>query len=379
LNAVIAGFFMYVGLFAKPARFVGQRWGLLRNVAKLVWLAPQFLFTRRRSAVHFPFRMWDYALARAGAFYRYVQPSTAENLPLVSVIVRTMPGRSGKLTEALASLLAQTYAHIELVLVEDGGSTAQEKVKGLKSTSRFANIIYLPLPKSGRCVAGNAALQAATGQLVCFLDDDDLLYAEHIEVLTQEWIKNPTLGAVYGLAYQVRTRIISHEPWEYQDVEHSLIYQQSFNRALLWHHNYLPIQTVLFQRSLYLQYGGFDTDLDNLEDWNLWVRYSLENDFLMVPKVTSLYRVPAVAQLATDRQHVLDDYYAKAQDKHALLRVTLSPPQVLKIAESLSRELFVAGIPVSRLRNWVLSNRLLRRMYHPLRKVVHLMRRIRQG
>jgi hypothetical protein len=98
----------------------------------------------------------------------------------------------------------------------------------------------------------------------------------------------------------------------------------------------------------------------------------------MVPKVTSLYRVPALSQQATDRQQVLDDYYAKAQAKHAALRVTLSPPQVIEIAEFLSREFFMAGVPVSSLRSWVLNHRLLRRFYHPLRRLNHLLRRVRQ-
>ena len=229
----------------------------------------------------------------------------------------------------------------------------------------------------GRCVAGNLALAAASGDLVCFLDDDDLFYADHIEVLSSEWMKNPELGAVYGLAFQVKTEIESHEPWVYRDLEHSVVYRQPFSRALIWHHNYLPIQTVLFRRDLYLDYGGFDEDLDNLEDWNLWVRYSLNHDFLMVSKVTSLYRVPSVSAQAFERQKVLDDYYEKAQDKHSRLRVNLSPTEVLKMTEELSRELYVAVVPVHPLRKLALRIPGLRRIYHPLRRAYHLFRKAR--
>jgi len=122
----------------------------------------------------------------------------------------------------------------------------------------------------------------------------------------------------------------------------------------MWHHNYLPIQTVLFRRDLYLKHGGFDAQLDNLEDWNLWVRYSLHDDFLMVPKVTSLYRVPYANAQALERQKVLDDYYGKAQQKHSELRVELSPTDVLKMAEDLSRELYLVNVPAHRLRALVL-------------------------
>lgn len=372
---VLSGFVMYLGLFAMRPRFPGQRRRLLANLWRLPWLAPQFLRTRRRSQGPFPFRLWDYERVREGAFYRH--GPAPDRMPPVSVLVRTMPGRAGKLQEAIASVVAQTYRPIELVVVEDGGSTASAFMDALRAGGRFANLVYRPLEKSGRCEAGNAALAAATGELICFLDDDDLFYADHIEVLVAEWSKQPELGAVYGLAWQVRTEIISHEPWQYRNVEFSLIYRQSFSRALLWHHNYLPIQTVLFRRDLYQACGGFDPELDNLEDWNLWVRYSLHHDFLLVPKLTSLYRVPAVSGDALERQQVLDDYYAKAQAKHAALRLALSPPEILQIAQELSRELYLVALPRARLRDLVLQVPLLRRLYHPLRRLHHLLRRLR--
>lgn len=375
---VVTGFTMYLGLLALPERFAGQRRGLLVHGARLLWLAPQFLATRRRSAEPFPFRLWDYEFTREGAFHPLEPaPASAEGLPLVSLLVRTMPGRAGKLREALASVAAQTYPRVELVLVEDGGETARDQAESLRAQGRLERVIYRPLERSGRCRAGNAALEAATGTLACFLDDDDLLYADHLEVLVAQWRRRPDLGAVYGLAYEVRTRVKSEEPWIYQDLEHRLVHRQPFSRPLLWHHNFMPIQTVLFQRRLFLELGGFDPGLDNLEDWNLWVRYSLHQDFEMVPKVTSLYRVPADTGSALQRQQVLDDYYAQAQARHAHLRLELSPPEVLKIAEQLSRELFVAGLPVARVRRGFLAHPWLSRLYHPARRLYHLLRRLR--
>ena len=79
---------------------------------------------------------------------------------------------------------------IELVVVEDGGQgieSAKAAVEALRSSGVLAKVVYVPLSKSGRCMAGNKALEAATGQLCCFLDDDDLFYADHLEVLVEEW------------------------------------------------------------------------------------------------------------------------------------------------------------------------------------------------
>jgi len=393
-HEVIQGFVMFVALFAMKPLFEGMRTKLLGQFLKLLKLAPQFLRTRRQSQEKFPFRMWDYAMAREGAFYKYPSAAqshieqaknTSQGAPMVSVLMRTMPGRAGKLREAIASVVNQTYAQlkcpIELVLVEDGGlviESARSQIDELRASGVLAEVIYVPLPKSGRCVAGNKALEVATGQLCCFLDDDDLFYADHLEVLVNEWLKQPSLGAVYALAYEVRTHVHSEEPWVYEDVMHSLIHRQEFSRPTLWHHNYFPIQTVLFQRRLYEENGGFDLDLENLEDWNLWVRYSLKSDFKLISKVTSLYRVPDQLEKALKRQAVLDDYYAKAKTKHDLLKVELSLPEIRQIVEEISRQNQVVGVPTSWLKKVVLSTPLLRNLYHPLKKWASIWRRIRR-
>lgn len=375
-SEIVRGLLMYLGLFLLKPQIPAQRAHLARNGLKLLRLAPYFLRTRKKSSAHFPFRVWDYEMARHGAFLEYTRhaDSTASE-PLVSILVRTMAGRAGKLAEAIACIAAQTYQPIELVIVEDGSDTALPQVMQARQTGRFRAVQYRALPKVGRCHAGNAALEISTGELLCFLDDDDLLYADHAEVLVQALRERPQLGGAYALSYEVRTEVIQAEPWVYRDIEHNLRYRQPFSRALMWHHNYLPIQTVMFRRGLYETCGGFDPELENLEDWNLWVRYTLNHDFEMVDKVTSLYRVPARADAALARQHSLDDYYSMALAKHDALRTTLSPNQLLKMAEELARNLYLVTVPKAPLRDAVLSRPWLARLYFPARKAAGWLRK----
>jgi GT2 family glycosyltransferase len=383
----LQGLAMYAALLAIPQRFPGQRRRLLRQGVKLLKLAPHFLATRARSAGPFPFRLWDYEFARHGAFHPAVRraPAPWSARPRVSLIVRTMAGRRGRLLEAVASIAGQTWRNIELVVVEDGSDTARELAEGWRHSGDFAAVRYQALPRGGRCLAGNAGLAMATGAYIGFLDDDDLLYADHVETLVDAIEARPELGAVYGLGYEVRTEVKSLEPWVYTDVAHSLVHREPFNRAVLWHHNYMPIQAVLFRRELFEEHGGFDPELDQLEDWNLWVRYSLRRDFAMVEKVTSLYRVPARPDHAADRQQVLDDYYAKAVAKHGQLQLALNPNEVVALAQGYARQTGVAVIPaapaasrpLSGLRKLVLRTPGLRLLYHPLRGLYGRLRRLR--
>ena len=103
------------------------------------------------------------------------------------------------------------------------------------------------------------------------------------------------------------------------------VHRQPFDRLILWHHNFLPIQAVLFHRDLYARYGGFAEDMDQLEDWNLWTRYTLEDDFVLVEKTTSKYRVPANTRDAAARQQLLDAAYQDAVERQRTMRLTTSP------------------------------------------------------
>jgi hypothetical protein len=87
--------------------------------------------------------------------------------------------------------------------------------------------------------------------------------------------------------------------------------------------------------------------------------------------------VPNDVNKALQRQSVLNDYYDKAQAKHAELRVELSPPEIIQIAQELARQSSLAGVPTSLLKRIVLGTPGLRNLYHPLKRVASIWRRMR--
>ena len=257
------------------------------------------------------FTLFDYSPIRDGAFYENKEP---KEKPLVSVIVRTC-GRPAILREALISLRRQTYENLEIVVVEDGAAKSESMIK--KEFSDL-NIIYYPtIKKVGRSKAGNIAMKLAHGKYLNFLDDDDLLYADHVEVLVSALLRNEHgEKAAYSTAFETPIEIKSRDPYVYEVKSYNCVYTQCFDPILLCHHNYIPIQSIMFEKSLFEQYGGLDENTDALEDWDLWLRYSTHTDFIYVFKTTSIYRVPAEHEINENRQKELDKALEIMREKH---------------------------------------------------------------
>lgn len=127
-----------------------------------------------------------------------------------------------------------------------------------------------------------------------FLDDDDLLFPDHIETLAHALEDDPGADAAYSLSFEVLTRMTT-DGAGYRETafEQPAVLHQEWDHDVLLDHNFIPIQAILFRRHLYDTHGGFDPALDQLEDWHLWLRYGHGRRFHFVPKTTSLFRSPA--------------------------------------------------------------------------------------
>ena len=158
-------------------------------------------------------------------------------------------------------------------------------------------------------------MKRATGKYLNFLDDDDLFYADHVEVLVSNLVKGKNKAA-YTFAFETPIEVESKDPYKYTIKNYYGTHKQSFDKIMLCHHNYIPIQAIMFEKSLFEKYGGLDESLDALEDWDLWVRYSMYTDFTCIPKTTSIYRTPANRSNNAERQKALDDALVVVRNKH---------------------------------------------------------------
>lgn len=223
--------------------------------------------------------------------------------PLVSVIMRTYAGRGALLRQAMQTVFHQNYPNIELLVVQDGGDCLAPMVQNLAQKEKHVRVRFLPQPPVGRSAAGNLGLQSATGQILMFLDDDDLLFSDHIQTLAQALLQNPQLGACYSQAVEVFTSYDAGQQ-HYTELAYRTFPGQppAWNYETLLSRNFIPIQSILFRQHLYAECGGFDLKLDHMEDWNLWLRYGQKCVFLFIPRTTSLFRTPASFRIRAQRQ-----------------------------------------------------------------------------
>ncbi|WP_051348460.1 glycosyltransferase family 2 protein [Peribacillus kribbensis] len=120
---------------------------------------------------------------------------------MVSVIIPTF-GRPKLLLRAINSVLNQSYKNIEIIIVDDNNPGTQERDETgsvLKKYIDEERIRYLHLDKnSGGAIARNKGVEICTGELICFLDDDDEFLPNKIELQIEKYFEFDCRPSVIG-------------------------------------------------------------------------------------------------------------------------------------------------------------------------------------
>ncbi|MCZ2291264.1 MAG: glycosyltransferase [Burkholderiales bacterium] len=197
--------------------------------------------------------------------------------PLISIVIRSMDRAS--LDEAMQSVADQTYPSVEIVVVNAKGPG--HRPLDPHWDGRAVRFVDLGTPLT-RNRAADAGLNAAAGHWVGFLDDDDILFPEHLQALTQALATHPQHRCAY-----TNTRV---EFYENGKLASTYEQREPFDRYRLWGRNFLPIHCVLFERSLLAGGCRIDENLEVYEDWDFWSQLSRHTDFLHVDRTTCCYR-----------------------------------------------------------------------------------------
>ena len=114
----------------------------------------------------------------------------------ISVIIPCYNARS-YIGEAISSIFAQNHSNIELIVIDDGSTDDSASV-----IKAFGHVIYRQQENQGISAARNAGIAIATGELLAFLDADDLWPAESLALRLRMMQDDPKVDAAYGATEQ---------------------------------------------------------------------------------------------------------------------------------------------------------------------------------
>ena len=231
--------------------------------------------------------------------------------PLISVIVPVYNVAPALLNNCIRSVLFQSYPHWELCLADD--CSTNEDIRPLleqwaRSDDRI-KVVFLP-ENGGISAATNAAVGAAGGSYLAFLDNDDELSLEALFIFAQAINKDN------GDLFYSDEDLIGADATRF-----SVFRKPGFNRELLLCHNYIT-HCVVARKSLYEKVGGCDSELNGAQDLDLFLKLSEQAvKIIHIPQILYHWRA---SESSTSINHAQKEYANEAGRKsvvNALSRV----------------------------------------------------------
>jgi glycosyltransferase involved in cell wall biosynthesis len=198
--------------------------------------------------------------------------------PLVSVIIPCYD-QAHFVRHAIESVRAQTYPDVELILVNDGSTDDVESV-----AAGFPWVRCISQENRGLAAARNIGLARCRGDLVVFLDADDRLLPEALEIGVRLLTADPSLGFVAG-----HSRFITTEGTPLP-TEQPLRGGEDPYLALLRRNSIRNPALVMFRRRVLDQAGGFDSRVDACADYEMYLRISRSHPVGFHTAVVAEYR-----------------------------------------------------------------------------------------
>jgi glycosyltransferase involved in cell wall biosynthesis len=214
------------------------------------------------------------------------QPPRSEEEPLVSVIVPYFR-MDAFVEEALASVRAQTYGNIEIVLVNDGSLRAQDAI--LESLAERFGCRLVTQPNAGLGQARNFGLDLALGRYVLPFDPDDLLLPAYVERCVDVLERRSEVAYVTAWSRYINEDGTEYEGG-YRPIGNTAAYTETENVA--------GSAMSVFRSEVFDGGLRYSPDLTSFEDWFLFRQLRAAGDFgHVIPETLLVYRVRETSML----------------------------------------------------------------------------------
>lgn len=207
----------------------------------------------------------------------------------VSVIISTF-NRPDSLKKAIRSVLDQSMTDFELIVVDDCSTLGDPKKIALSIGDPRVRYIKTEENCGHDGKPKNLGIQAATGEFICFLDDDDVYRRDALKILLA-YASQSKCDVVYG------DYLIGGKPG----------WSLDFSVARLMQFNYISMIVAMIRRDALIKIGGFDQDVPKFKDWNLWLRMQKGGgSFMHVPIIVAEVSASSPDSISTKFENETD-------------------------------------------------------------------------
>lgn len=226
---------------------------------------------------------------------------------LVSVII-PLYNCEAFIQETVESVLNQSFTNIEVFVVDDG---SKDKSAEIVQKIEDPRLHYVFQENAGVSAARNNGFGRSKGELVAFLDSDDVLAKDCIELKVKRFEEDKELGLVHANMQVV------NEHTEPTDLIYSGKEGWILDDLLEWRDTCIPSpSSILVKREVVKAVGGFDTDLSTAADQEFFFRVAAKYKIGKVNKALGLYRIHGNNMhsniVVMDKDHTLAFKKAKA-------------------------------------------------------------------
>ena len=211
--------------------------------------------------------------------------------PLISVVMPVYESDPELLSLAIESVIGQEYPHWELCVADDGSVSpiAKEIVKGF--TEKDERIHFVARPRGGISAAANAAASIASGEILAFLDHDDLLTPEALGEIALAYRSGPDVDLVYS----------DHDKIDMAGRRYDPQFKPGWSPNLLFSFMYLG-HLFTVRRKLFEELSGFRSAFDGAQDHDLALRLTMHvRTVVHIPRILYHWRTaPGSTAIAGD-------------------------------------------------------------------------------
>jgi glycosyltransferase involved in cell wall biosynthesis len=207
---------------------------------------------------------------------------------LVSII--TPSYNQGKYIEAtIKSVLMQTYNDVEYIII-DGGSN-DNTLEILKSYEK--KLYWVSEPDRGQTHAINKGIKMSKGEIIGWLNSDDLYLPNAIEIVVNYFRIYHEVGLIYGKCQNIDTNGVFMK--EYKHYEGF-----NLNRLLNVNSGMLPQQSAFFRKQLVDKIGFLDEELNYGMDYDYWIRIAKFSKVLNINETLGQFRTHSDSKTCTN-------------------------------------------------------------------------------